>query len=170
MAGVDLTTLAQSLLDSAAAALASTSSGPVARTLLAHGPPVFDCCDLCAVHVQSLGEHELARPGAPNMQQVDPAIPLVTFVLTFGRCYPIVGGGITITPPTAAAMTAGTAALQEDLWTVYNYLKSRARASTLFPSRPCRSVKFTPAIPVGPDGGCAGWTLTVAVSLDGYAA
>jgi len=168
VAGTDLSAAAASLLTAATAALALTSNGPVSRTLLSHGPPVFDCCDLCAVHVALLDEHELARPGSPQMPQVDPAVPLVTFVVTFGRCYPIVGGGVQITTPTAQQMTVGAVALMEDAWTVYNHLKTMARASTLFPSRPCRSVKVTPAVPIVPQGGCAGWTLTVAAQLDGY--
>jgi hypothetical protein len=129
---------------------------------------VFDCCDLVAVNVQGVTEYEQGRPGSPQMPQVDCAVPLVTFVLTFGRCYPIVGGGVQITLPTAAEMTAAASGLDEDVWTVWNYLKSQARSSSLFAARPCRSVKVGPATPVVPNGGCAGWTIAVAVELDGY--
>lgn len=168
MASTGLFDVAEELLDVSATGLAATSSGAPGSRYVSAGQPVYDCCDLLVVHLQETNEVPMRESGNQLLPQLRPAVPMALLVVTALRCWPIVQGGVTVGVPNAAEMHAAARGIYADGWTLLNYLRSEARADRLFAGRPCRPVSIGPLRPTPTQGGCGGWTIEVAVELDGY--
>lgn len=169
MAPLDLYNAANELLAAAAAALATTSSGAPKSQYVSAGPPVYDCCDLLTVHVAESNPLPMREAGNQQLPQMRPAVPMVGMVITALRCYPVVTGGIEVGVPNAADLDAASRTIYSDGWLLINYLRTLGRTDRLFAGRPCRALEITSMRPTPTQGGCAGWTLTVIVEIDGYA-
>lgn len=168
MAAFDLYDAAAELLDASAAALATTPGGAPGSRYVSMGPPVYDCCDLLTVHAAETTPVVMAESGSQAMPQLRPAVPMVGLVVTALRCYPIIEGGVSIGVPNAATLGAVSRDLYGDGWTLLFYLRGLARSNRLFADRPCRAVAIGPLAPTPTQGGCAGWTVTVVVQVDGF--
>lgn len=170
MAGADLFDAAEELLDVAATGLATTSGGVPGSRYVSAGQPVYDCCDLLTVHVQETNSIPMREAGNQGLPQLRPAVPMALLVVTALRCWPIVQGGVTLGVPNAGEMHAAARGIYEDGWTLWNYLRTAARDDRLFAGRPCRPVSIGLLRPTPTQGGCGGWTIEIAVEIDGYAA
>ena len=159
--------LCTDLLAAVAAGLAATPSGAPAYQLVSLGPPAFDCCPAVYTYVQSLSPHEMPI-AAPDKRPTLPSVPLAILVAVMIRCVPTVQGAINITMPAPADLQASAKESYMDGWTVYNHLRTMARAKTLFPSSPTRPFWVNAMQPANPQGACGGWMVPVTVEVDGY--
>lgn len=164
--------IAAELLAKSVAILAATTAGAPANQYVSHGEPPYDCCDTLTVHVGmlrygafKLGADESTGVRDPKMPVV-PVLPLVVTALRCMRAMP--QGGLQISLPTPAVMAADAQAVYSDGWSLFCGIGNAFRAGSLFAGYPCRPFEVDPALPVAPEGGCLGWTLTVQVALDGF--
>ena len=169
MAVLDLYSAATELLNAARSALDTTDAGAPTARYVSSGAPVFDCCDQLTVHVPGIADVPMPEAGMQSLAQMRPAVPIIQFVVTTLRCYPIIEAGVVIKVPFAAEMDAASRIVYQDGWALWNGLRTLARSDRLFAGRPCRSVEVSPLTPTPTQGGCAGWTLAVFAELDGYA-
>ncbi len=164
-AASDLHDLAADVL-AAGQQILDTDDGPeIDRAFVSHGPPALDCCNQLAVHVAAIGEAPTGAASvlAPGSRHVTGRINLTTLVVTVTRCHPIVGEEAAI--PAADDLTAGAAILNADAWSLWNGLYRMK--DTLFAA--CDLVFFDGLVPLGPEGGCAGWVFQIRFELPGYA-
>ena len=152
MTGLTLVTLLDDLLTSAVAVIPN----PPARQFIAHGSNALDC------------EHVSVEIVDASVSPIDPAmcagIDTITFAVEVVRCYIAATGDNPI--PAASGIGADSYTIAFDLGALMGGLGDRWEAGTLFPSLPaldCGQVQIIGAQPVGPEGGYAGWRLTVTV-------
>lgn len=168
----DLYTLCAELLAACEEAIAAAPGGPIGRSFVAPGPPAWDCCPQLTVHAGGPAEGDTAPldpPLQPGHRHADAgAVNLVQMTATVIRCVPTVEA-LGVFPP-AAAMDAAAQQTLGDVWAIWNHLRSRYRARTIFtrPDGERREVFFDPAAALNPAGGCAGWEIPVRVQMDGY--
>lgn len=165
--------LATDLLASAVAVLAGTPGGAPSTQYVSHGPPPFDCCDTVTVHVGTLTYAPgISRTAPQGGAQADPKMPIVLVVpltITALRCQNAQpAGGLQITLPAASAMQADAQAVYADGWSLMCGIRKRILDNTLFPGHPCRIWDFDNVLPVSPEGGCLGWTMSLYVALDAF--
>lgn len=165
--------LAGELLTVAASILDTTPAKAPAVQFVCHGPPPYDCCGFVAVAAGpityaafSRGSITMGGRTADPRMPVDPNIALVVYVLRCASAQP--QGGLQITLPQAAAISKDAEVAAADGWSLWNGLRNRQRAGTLFAGWPCRVFDIDNALPLAPDGGCLGWAVTLNVGLDGY--
>lgn len=134
-------------------------TAPPDRQLVAHGDFAWDC-ELVAVRLDRLG---LDRPpGQPNTCAV---VPVATVSATVLRCYPKAGdGGEEI--PSAEAIDTAARVLAVDAAALADGIATSWADGSLFDPVPCSRVTIVPGVePLGPDGGLAGWRVTLDVRL-----
>lgn len=170
MAGVgpgDLDLLAHDLLDVCVEALGTipgylpTLAGAPVRSFVSPGQPALDCCDQLTVHVPNVVE----RAATPKPSHGRLNVP--NLLVTITRCVPT--GEITAssyTPPSVAEEEAAAAQMNADGWALWNHIWNQVRAGT-FLTR-CDQVTVGNLTALIPEGGCGGWTLGFAATLDGY--
>ena len=162
-----LADVAVELLDAATDALvqATTGHAPPSEAWVSHAAPVSDyCCDggQVTVHLASLDHEPFGTFNTEPPSQNCASTPTARYVITVRRCYPSLD--TTGKAPTPSAMDDASAMLLADLWAILTELYDRRAAGTLF-SAPtlCADVEIGVAEPEEPQGGCAGWTVPVAV-------
>ena len=144
--------------------------GAPERAFVSPGQPVFDCCDQLTVHVQTIGDAD-TTPGGLNAGRRPSRAKInhVTMIVTSTRCITTGGetrsGGLEI--PSADALQADAEQLDADAWALWNHAFNMTRAEEF--RTLCSEVFFDGINSIVPSGGCAGWTVTVRVALDGYA-
>ena len=144
-------------------------SGAPERAFVSPGQPVLDCCDQLTVHVQQIGDAD-TTPGGLNAGQRARfgKINHVTMIVTSTRC--ITTGGEnragTIEIPSAEDLEADARQLDADAWALWNHAFNMTRAEEF--RTLCSEVFFDGILAIQPSGGCAGWTVTIRVALDGY--
>jgi hypothetical protein len=149
-------------------------TGAPARQFISPGPPVWDCCEMLVVHVESLpiGFTRPTSPiGASGMKQAYGAwILQAVLTVTVGRCVP--EGTTSVkgkyTPPSPAALTAAARQIDADGWALQNGIANRKYQGIL--SEVCSAMVWETFSSVDPMGGCGGWTATFRANIDGYGA
>lgn len=170
----DLFAAAQELLAAADASLADSIAGQIDYKAIWPGVPAFDCAP--ALHV-SLGAVAVADtlPGTPSLAPMQRIVTtgevnIQVMAVTILRCVAVMGQqGENVVLPPAVNITADAQETYGDLWAVWNGLKNRHRAGTLFqdPSGR-REFSLDPAIPVRTAGGVGGSIVNVRFQIPGY--
>ncbi len=166
--------VAQELLDVSEAVLADTIGGPVALAYLSPGLPAIDYqCDQVAVYLAAMSE-EATSPLAPIPASGHRGswgwVNLVAFSIHASRC---IDTGHTanngFTPPTVANLLIDSRKVMEDGWALWNGIHGAIAEDGLFGGT-CNDIKFVSMTPLVPQGGIAGWVLTVTAEMPGYRA
>jgi hypothetical protein len=167
----DLHSLAQEFLDACVDSLdtiptfAPGLAGAPERNFISPGAPVDDCCDQLTVHVSAITE---AATGSGGLQAgrraTESRVNLVRLVATIKRCIPTIGSDGQF--PNADELEEAAAQLDADAWALWNHIYNLIRTDELFTL--CGQVNQDGIQAVAPSGGCAGFTMTVRVGLDGY--
>lgn len=158
-------TFAGELLAVAETALQSTDAGFDGQAYLNPGQPAFDGqCDFVTVW---LGTFNLAPDF--NFQtgqrfRTGPRVNLVTWNVTNGRCVDV---GTGQTPPTVTAKDQDAAKHMQDGLALWNYVTQALQDSELFQGV-CSQLIIGTMTAYTPQGGMAGWNLTVQGQVDGY--
>lgn len=157
--------------DAVSAAVATTAAGPIGLAYVCVSLPALDCCPMIAVYAGGPGEGDTApllpplSPATRTIRQGD--VNLIQMTALVVRCIgTLMSDG---QPPSPAQQEAAAKMCNDDVWAVWNWLKSRIRDKTLFttPSG-VREVFFDAAIPFNAQGGCAGFMIPIRVELGGY--
>ena len=153
--------LAAEILGLAVAALGSAPE----RTIVSHGPPVFDCCDLLAVHWAVVQRNpNITPPGGTDRPLLAARMLKATFVVTRARCVPTLSEQGEL--PSATALSESALALADDGWLLYIGLTAAIRGGAL-EKFPCEPIDLDPMQPVNPSGGCGAVTLGLVTQIDG---
>ena len=141
-------------------------AGAPDRAFVSPGEPAFDCCEdgQLTVHA-SLGTEAPTKVGmtAGIKHRIGGRVNLVGFQVIIIRCVGAYGdGGV----PDAAAMQDVAAQTNADMWALWNHVWNAAASGEIFSV--CHEVYFDGLRPVATSGNCAGWTLSLRASLDGY--
>jgi len=145
--------------------LAGLGGAPL-RSYVTHGRPVNDCCDQIVVSVEPVRESATGHvTGATSKSIKTGWTNLVTLAAMISRCIPVPDAHGN--PPPVADMQASAAQLNADNWALWNHVHNMAAAGLIFSQ--CGELYFDGIVPMQPNGGCAGYILTVRASLDGYA-
>ncbi len=161
----DLQELAQDVLDASGLILATTGNPEIERAFVSHGRPALDCCNQLAVNIATIGEAATNAGSVlqPGLRHSFARINLTALLITVTRCHPVLDDDGQ--PPNPDQMTEAAAMMNADAWALWNGL-FRMREE-LFED--CDLVFFDAAIPLEPQGGCAGFVLQVRFELQGYA-
>lgn len=173
MAVDSLYDLAREYLVACEEAVALTPGGVIARSFVSAGAPSFDCPDQLSVHAGGPAEAETeltAPPLAPGHRSGEIGlVNIVALTATIIRCSPTVAesrGKLVFPKP--AELDAVARDTMSDVWAVWNHVRTRYRAKTLFfVADRRRELYFDPASPVATSGGAAGWQIPIRVQLDG---
>ena len=174
MAVGDLHDLAVEFLAACVAALETVPEdepglgGAPARSFVDFGPPVFDfastatdaeSCDQLTVHVGTI-------VGGAQVPKADIArTNMVPLIATIARCCaPTVDEQGNTLPPTAKQ--SFSAQVNADKWALWNYIWNMISEGLLFDK--CGQIQWGGLAPLNPSGGCAGSSLSISVSVDGY--
>lgn len=167
----DLYVAANTLLDAANEACATTVGGAFSRAYVSPGLPPWDCEQL-TVHVGGalLGD---TAPLQPPLQVgvregANRAVRLVAFTITALRCCVPVVGNVGPKIPSPIAISACAEQVDSDLWAIWNHLAALQRNGDLFPPAKTRDLFFDPAVAVSTSGGIAGWQTQYRVTMPGY--
>lgn len=164
--------VAQELLDASEAILATTVGGPVALAYLSPGLPAIDFqCDQVAVYIAAIAD-EGTSPIAPipvtGYRRRRGWVNIVGFSAMAIRC---VSSGDTAhngyQPPNAAVLSSDARKVMEDGWALWNGISTAIIEDGLFGGT-CNDIKFVSLAPMIPQGGVAGWVLTVTAEMPGY--
>lgn len=159
--------LAHALLTTATATLTS----PPADRYVAMGKPAADGCDQLVVWADTF---TLVRPAGTlanslaSRDSLEPggALPAVVFNVQLLRCgAPVPDGNVL---PTPAEMDAHATTALTDAWALYRGLLAALSAGTLFGTPnpvPAHHTLIRDMTAYGPEGGVAGWSVPVRVSL-----
>ena len=149
------------------AAVATTVGGPISRAFVAQSAPALDCCPQLTVHVQGLAL-DATTPSSPPASGAQIARPgtvnIVQLVVTVVRC------SATWEPPgypSESAMNASAQESNQDLFAIWQAVKHAIRDGSLFEGR-CFNVYLDAASPIADLGACAGWTIPVRATVQGY--
>lgn len=176
MAGVgpaDLHALALELLAADIAALdtipisAPGLEGSPERAFVSPGRPAIDCCPQLTVHVESVNDAATSPGGLGAGRRQAGKKNQVRLITTIVRCVIDNRGGQGITEmPLMADLEATAEQVNADAWALWNYLYCLWRSGDLLSL--CSEMLFEGMRQMGEEGRCAGWTLTISASLDGY--
>lgn len=166
----DLYDTASVLLDFCTVALDELPWGAPDRRFVSVGYPAVDCAML-GVWILPIAPGAFDPSQAPGdpFRQGHPYVVLdfVTYQIQVWRCWPSTPGGKMIPKaPKPADYDAATAILYGDAWQLYNAIRAGTNQG-LF-GGPCKLIRVDQGTPIQPDGGFAGWNLTVTAQLDGY--
>lgn len=179
MAGpTDLQTVAEAILLACEQALdtvplaGSDLLGAPDRSFVSPGPPPIECCPgggQLTVHVDTVSDAPLA-PGLKQGRLIAGKITHVAWIITITRCVIDTRKGQSLLedPLIASEQQATAEQINADLWAIWNELYGLWRSGDLFTL--CGEVFFEIARVLPEQGGCAGWTIIVRSSLDGYQA
>lgn len=164
--------VASELLGAAASILGWGS----ARKYVSVGEPAYDCCPQLTVQVQRVEDGPIG-PTAPQtgasgarIGQRLGRVVIATLQIDVIGCVPTGDMGAqanTYRPPAVADLEASSAEIYAWGWALRNGLSSLKRQGDLFGGS-CQWVDLGIAIPITPEGGCAGWRIPITVQLDGY--
>lgn len=163
----DLHDLAQEFLDACAEALDTIPAYDAGllpapdRQFVSYGPVALDCCEQLAVHVAPITEAHSA-PGLPKASFM--RINHVALTVTASRCIPTIEALGRL--PTPFEQDAAAQQINADKWALWNYLFALIRNGQLFDR--CCDVIWGPLLPLQPNGGCGGSSLTITVCFGGY--
>lgn len=146
------------------------------RHYVSIGEPAYDCCPQMTVFTQRL-EDAAAGPTAP--QSVEGAMRIgkrsgrriwATMQIDVVGCVPTgtLSKSNVWSPPSADALHVKAAEIYEWGWMLRCGLAQMKRDGDLFNPAVCRETDLGLAVPITPEGGCAGWRVPVLVQLDGY--
>lgn len=173
----DLYAAAQEVLEAAAAALDTipladpTLDGAPARQFVSPSFGPIECCPgggQLSVHVDLTQDAPVAAGLKMGRLQAG-KITHVVFAIAIARCVIDNRRGTTagleepLRPEDQAATSQQTDA---DVWALVNVIYGLWQSGDLFTL--CGEVFFEGARPIPQSGGCAGWTVLVRASLDGY--
>ena len=169
----DLHTLAEEFLAACVESLDTiptfipTLEGAPDRSFISPGIPVFDCCEMLAVHVDSVFESDTSPGGLAVSRRASwGRINLPTLVASVVRCVPTAGGSQLDELPTTASLQDAAEQINADGWALWNHLFNMIRAGELFAL--CDEVFWEGLRAIAPSGGCGGWVISFRVQLDGY--
>lgn len=166
--------IAAELLSKSAAILAGTPAGAPKNQYVSHGPPAYDCCDSLIVNTGALAYGSFHR-GSDLTSANDPKMHVVPYVpldVTALRCVnrqAMPQGGTQLRGVDLAAINSDAQVVYRDGWSLFCGLRNAYVNGTLFAGYPCRAQEISDALPISPEGGCLGWTVSVLVQLDGFA-
>lgn len=156
--------------------LADTTSGQPTDHYVAHGPPAVDCCDLVVAYAEyvrpSVGFGVQAQyvTGGRVLDQCGNVGRVADIVIELWRpCYPTVVDNAYSPFPPAEDIDAASKSLLEDAWVLQCALISASCNGTIFPpyiGQHCLNVAWGDMKPLGPKGGCAGWSWLLTLELD----
>lgn len=156
-----IATAAQDLLDTAETALATTAAGFAGLAWLSPGMPAFDVeCDFVAVWQGALGLAPSFAVPPSQVFRTGGRVHLVTLNVTTGRCVS------RASQPPVAAKNADAVKHMEDGQALFVGVGD-AIADGLFDGV-CKQILPPAMVAYTPQGGFAGWNLTVQVQIDGY--
>lgn len=164
--------LADTLLDTAVASLSEARTGlaPPTKTYVSHTDPVADY-DGCCAEAHGYGGGILTVHAGSDIGDPLDFAPLdgtqgcgmrmrARFTITVLRCVPTIDSHAV---PDAATLDASAQRLLTDLWCLVAGLMT-ARSDETWPGTlgaSCRDVLLEDVMPLEPEGGCAGWKVTV---------
>ena len=160
-----LNTLAQLVLTTAQACLATTAAGTPSISYVAPAAPAFDCCPALIVHVATLGE-EATSPLSPvpatGQRTKYGRINLAGLVVSALRCAPKVqpDGSVLTTDIEAVALE-----VQEDAWALWCGFAHAIQCETFLDL--CSVVHFDRGFSIPEQGGCVGWHFNLRAQLNG---
>jgi hypothetical protein len=170
----DLQALALELLSACGEALDTipsyepTLAGAPSRTFISPGRPALEGCEQLCVHIDSVLDAD-TNPGglAAGRRNVTGKLNHVRLVATVDRCVYDTRTGTDMTIPTKPEDLEQTAAqTNADGWALWNHIFNLWRSGALFTL--CGEVFFEGLRALPEEGGRAGWTLTLRVTLGGY--
>ena len=139
-------------------------AGSPERSFISPGLPALDCCPQLTVHSSFVQDAATSPGGLSAGRKVAGKINQVSLVATIARCIPVIDDSGTL--PALADMQAAAEQINADGWALWNHLYNLWLAGLLFTY--CGEVFWEGLRPLTPQGGCAGWTLSLRVSLGGY--
>lgn len=156
-----LSTMAQVLLADAVSDLGVSAPS---RQIVSHGLRFAHDCEMVAVGITTFGFDSTDSgkyPGHPRAIY----LPTVTFQIVWLRAWPSLQGDGQL--PTAAKISTAALALAVDAAKVGDGISNRWAAGTLFSPTPdpAHLVTVPTFSPISPEGGLAGWRVTVGVRL-----
>ena len=165
----DLFSLAEDYLEACVDALdtiptfAPALGGAPERSYVAPGLPALDCCPQLTVDVRAVQEdpRSPSGPGSGQRARYGARKNNVFLVATIVRCYP------REVPPDQTEMQEAAEQVDADGWALWNYIWNLIRSGELFTLCDDSSPELRQ---LTPSGGCAGWTLSMRVELEGYEA
>jgi hypothetical protein len=167
----DLHALAEELLVACEGALASVPAalpgldGAPERSFVTFGEPALDCCPQLTVTVDALSEMATQPAGlAAGTRHRSARLSQALLIVTLVRCVPIPDENGD--PPPVAELAASAQQLHADGWALWNRIYNLLAAGALLSA--CSHVDWDGMRRLGPQGGCAGWRLTLRIRLDGY--
>ena len=173
----DLFTQADEILQACIAALDTiplddpTLDGAPDRAFISPSFGPIECCPgggQLTVHVD-LTQDAPAAPGLKMGRLQAGKVTHVVFVISIARCVRDSRQGTTSAleePLRAEDQSATSRQTDSDVWALVNYLYALWQSGDLFTL--CGEVFFEGARPIPQSGGCAGWTMVVRASLNGY--
>lgn len=129
---------------------------PPERQYVAHGDTFAHDCELL-----------VSRLVTYAFERTDPngclLVPVAVLEVRLLRCYPKLDGGRI---PAPAEIGAAATALAADGQALMDGIADAVAAGTLFDDTCCADVTLDPGLaPISPEGGYAGWTLTLTLRL-----
>ena len=159
----ELVTLAQSLLDVAAAALTAAGQDVPDRVFISASQPPAEPTE-CAETLAAWPGPLRTVPVPPLQKRGCTSKTLAELHVTLYRCVPIMQEDGT--PPTVAELDASGKSLAVDGWVIWRAVLRAWSDGTLFDDISCQSIDLSRGmINLPPLGGIAGWDITVLVSL-----
>lgn len=160
-----LNDLAQLVLTTARACLATTAAGAPTTYYVAPASPAFDCCPALIVHVAALTEEStspLSPAPATGSRTKYGRINLANMVVTALRCAPRVqADGSVLT----ADIEAVALEVQEDAWALWCGFMHAIQCETFLDL--CSDVHFDRGISINEQGGCVGWQFNFRAQIEG---
>ena len=162
--------LAADYLSACETVLATTVGGAPAASFLSPGLPALDRqCDMLTVYETApvvIGQSGATSPGTSMRFGIQTRVGLNAQI---SRCIPVAREtNQRYQPPTTEQLTDAAVKVMEDGWALWNGIVTQLRDGSLYEGWPCDNVDFLAMTPLDPQGGMAGWTLSLAVDLDGY--
>jgi hypothetical protein len=154
-------------LNAVEAALTYTVGGVPDVSFVSPGLPAFDCPEQLTVHAATLNMLATTPQDLGAYRRVAPGrfVNMVTLVAIIIRCQPEPNGITNLPAPADISLAAQKT--QQDVWAIWNYLKSRQKTGDLFEGS-CMPFAMNPPAPQSPQGGSAGWAFQIEVEIGGF--
>lgn len=157
-----MTTISTMLDELLAASVAALGADAPERQSVEHGEE-FDLPHDCEQLLVALTSYTLEQQAQALDGGGCAVIPVATFVVELLLCYPY--GTPEQTAPPVDEISAAARRIADAGVALVDGLHDASVAGTLFTQRCCDDVTIAAPDPVGPDGGLAGWALTLSVRL-----